>query len=423
MKSRAYRATNVKDVDWQRLVLGRDGQEVTVGLDVGKDHVLCVLRWRSGEFERPWRIRQPTDVRLVAERLAWLAQGRRLRVAMEPTGSYGDVLRQALAAHNLEVHRVSPKMAADFAEIFDGVPSQHDGKDAAVIAELAAQGRSWLWPWQLASEADQEMEYQVAWLDAQRRQMMTWFGRLEALLSRCWPEASGIMRLRSGTLLKILAQYGGPAALAADPQALQRIRAWGRSFLAKTRAEDLLASAVATVGVLQGRWDQEKVRRCAAQVLECRQQQRAATRALSRLAQGNPVIEAQASIVGTATACVLWVHLGDPQHYHCGAAYRKAMGLNLAERSSGKYQGKVKISKRGPATVRRWLYLAAVRQVRSEPTRSWYARQKEARRGNGKPALVGIMRKLPPALYQVGARRQTFAADKLFSAEAQVQGR
>lgn len=141
-----------------------------------------MLRWCSGEFERPWRFRQPADVRLVAELLAWLAQGRRLRVAMEPTGTYGDVLRQALAAHNLEVHRLSPKMAADFAEVFDGVPSQHDGKDAAVIAELAAQGRSWLWPWRLASETDQEMEYQVAWLDAQRRQMMTWFGRLPLAL-------------------------------------------------------------------------------------------------------------------------------------------------------------------------------------------------------------------------------------------------
>ncbi len=423
MKSRAYRATYVKDVDWQRVLLGRDGQEVMVALDMGKERVLGMLRWCSGEFERPWRFRQPADVRLVADLLAWLAQGRRLRVAMEPTGTYGDVLRQALAAHNLEVHRVSPKMAADFAEVFDGVPSQHDGKDAAVIAELAAQGRSWLWPWQLASETDQEMEYQVAWLDAQRRQMMTWFGRLEALLSRCWPEASGLVRLRSGTLLKILAEYGGPAALVADPQALQRIRGWGRSFLTPARAEELLASAVATVGVRQGRWDQEKVRRYAAQVLECRQQQRAATRALSRLAQGNSALEAQASIVGTATACVLWVHLGDPRHYHCGAAYRKAMGLNLAERSSGKYQGKLKISKRGPASVRRWLYLAAVRQVRMEPTRSWYARQKKARRGNAKPALVGIMRKLPLALYHVAMRPQAFAADKLFSAEAEHQDR
>lgn len=45
--------------------------------------------------------------------------------------------------------------------------------------------------------------------------------------------------------------------------------------------------------------------------------------------------------------CVLWVELGDPSEYHCGSAQRKAMGQNLAELSSGKRQGKLKISKRG----------------------------------------------------------------------------
>ena len=34
----------------------------------------------------------------------------------------------------IAVVRVSPKAAHDYAEVFDGVPSQHDGKDAAVVA-------------------------------------------------------------------------------------------------------------------------------------------------------------------------------------------------------------------------------------------------------------------------------------------------
>ena len=177
MKSKAYRASDVKNVEWQRLLEGRAGQEMKIGLDIGKKKVFGVVRWGSGEFERPWRVSNPAEVRLLAERLAWLAQGRRLVVVMEPTGTYGDVLRQAFAQQGLTVHRVSTKMAADFAEIFDGVPSQHDGKDAAVIAELAAQGRSWPWLWQMASEADQELEYLVDWIDAQRRQMVTWLGR------------------------------------------------------------------------------------------------------------------------------------------------------------------------------------------------------------------------------------------------------
>ncbi len=140
--------------------------------------------------------------------------GRRLVVALEPTGTYGDALRQALVKADLEVHRVSPKQASDYAEVFDGVPSQHDGKDAAIIAELAAQGRSWPWPMKTPSEMEQELAYQVEWMDGQRRQMMLWCGRVEALLSRHWPEATRLVQLTSGTLLRCLAEHGGPRGLA-----------------------------------------------------------------------------------------------------------------------------------------------------------------------------------------------------------------
>jgi hypothetical protein len=34
----------------------------------------------------------------------------------------------------IPVVRVSPQAAHDHAEVFDGVPSQHDGKDAAVVS-------------------------------------------------------------------------------------------------------------------------------------------------------------------------------------------------------------------------------------------------------------------------------------------------
>jgi hypothetical protein len=43
------------------------------------------------------------------------------------------------------------------------------------------------------------------------------------------------------------------------------------------------------------------------------------------------------------------VLIPDPHNYPCGEAYRKAMGLNLKERSSGKHQGKLKITKCGPS--------------------------------------------------------------------------
>jgi transposase len=119
-------------------------------------------------------------------------------------------------------------------------------------------------------------------------------------------------------------------------------------------------------------------------------------------------------VVGLSTACVLWVELGDPSQFHCGPAYRKAMGLNLAERSSGMWQGKLRITKRGSSKVRRWLYLAALRWVRDEPVRSWYQRQVAARRGERKPAVVAVMRKLALALYRVGGGGEAFDRSKIY---------
>jgi transposase len=325
---------------------------VHAGLDVGKEFIWCTLRWGVNDFDRPWRVRNPFEVARLAELLSAVGHGRRLLVALEPTGTYGDALRQALQQAGLEVHRVSPKSAADYAEVFDGVPSQHDGKDAAVVAELAAQGKSWAWPLRTATEVEQELAYQVEWMDGQRRQMMLWCGRVEALLSRHWPEATRLLPLASGTLLRCLATYGGPRGLAAAADALERVRRWGGPYLSAAKAQALLDSARQTAGVTMGRWDEERLRRYARQIRQCQGETRAARRRLAALTREHGAIRAMGAVVGVATACVLWVELGDPGAYHCGPAYRKAMGLNLAERSSGQWQGKLKISKRGSSSVR-----------------------------------------------------------------------
>jgi transposase len=414
MKSKVYRTVAVNRVNLDDLFQGRSPALVHVGCDIGKDHIVAVLRWGLGDFARPWRIANTADVRRAAALLAEVARRCRVLVAMEPTGTYGDAWRQALQGVGLEAQRVSPKQASDYAEVFDGVPSQHDGKDAAVVAELAAQGKCWPWPLVPPSELEQELGYHVDWMDGQRRQMMQWYGRVEALVSRHWPEATRVVPLSSGTLLQCLVTYGGPQGLAAAPDGLARVCAWGRQRLGSDQAEALVASAAATLGVAMGPWDEERLRRFAREIQGCRREIAASSRRLQALGSQQAVIAAMGAVVGVPTACVLWAELGDPRGYHCGGAYRKAMGLNLAERSSGRWQGKLRISKRGSSKARRWLYLAALRWVRTEPVRGWYQRQVAARRGERKPALIGVMRKLALALYQVGGRGQVFDPEVLY---------
>lgn len=158
---------------------------VTAGLDIGKCEVYAVVRWKDGSFERPWRTQNPAEIATLAGLLRKVADHRPLVVGMESTGTYGDVVRAKLDQTGLAVHRVGGKAAHDYAEVFDGVPSQHDGKDAAVIAELAAFGKSTPWPYRLASDTDAEMAYWVDWLDAQQKIQQIWTGRLSGHLPLC----------------------------------------------------------------------------------------------------------------------------------------------------------------------------------------------------------------------------------------------
>jgi len=414
-KSKPYSAVAVNGIVLESLTQGRDGQDLVLGFDVGKFDILAVPRWADADFGRPWRIRNPGQIPALVGLLLPLAQGRRLRLALEPSGTYGDALRQACQDANLDVWRVSPKAAHDYAEIFDGTPSQHDGKDAAVVAELAALGKAAPWPYQPLPAWEQELAYWVDWLEAQRQLLVVWAGRLEALLARHWPEATRVLKLTRATLLSALAYYGSPATLAADGQAAARLAGWGGTWLRAEQVQCLLQAARTSVGVRPGEMERRRLQEYATQALQARQQMRRSQKELGRLVRGQEVLQAQAQVVGSATAGVLWASVGDPRQYECGAAYRKAMGLNLREYSSGTQQGELHISKRGQPQARRWLYLAALRLARRAGVREWYQAKKQRDGGAAKGAVVGLMRKLALALYQVGAKGAAFEAGRLFA--------
>src|SRR5208282_5615412 len=247
MSKRAYRATRVNDVNWDQLAQGKDGLDITLGVDVGKYSLWAVCRWADGRFERPWRVVNPGEIPTFLALLKHVGAGRKLLVAMESSGTYGDSLRQALADNEIKVERVGNKASHDYAEVFDGVPSQHDGKDAAVVAELAALGKSTPWDYRPADAWEQELAYWVEWMVAHRQALTIWQGRLEGLVGRHWPEATQVLKLSSATLLRALKHYGSPQALAADPQAAEQLARWGGKFLEPKKIKQLVVSAGSSV--------------------------------------------------------------------------------------------------------------------------------------------------------------------------------
>jgi transposase len=410
-------------VNWDQLARGKEGVGIALGVDVGKFDLLVVCRWNDGHFERPWRVKNPGEIPALVALVRQIRAERKAVVAMESSGTYGDALRQALADQGIAVERVPSKAAHDYAEVFDGAPSQHDGKDAAVVAELAALGKAKPWAYAPADPWEQELTYWVEDMVAQRQMLTIWQGRLEGLVARHWPEASQVLKLSSGTLLRVLKRYGSPQALAADPDAAQQLTRWGGSLLAPEKVEALLAGARSSVGVRAGQWPQRQIQDYAERALAARQRSERAQRQLRRLAEGHAVLRAQAKVVGVPTACVFWVSTGDPRDFDSAAAYRKAMGLNLVERSSGTYQGELRISKRGSARTRQWLYFAALRLVQQCGVRPWYEAKKARDDGDARRVVVAVMRKLAVALYHVGVKGEEFQPQRLFGRSGQRRGR
>ena len=215
----------------------------------------------------------------------------------------------------------------------------------------------------------------------------------------------------------------GPQALAADPQAPRQLARWGGALLSAKKIDQLLAGARSSVGVRLGPWQQRQIQECAEKALAARRQSNQAQRRLRQLAVEHQVLQAQGKVVGIPTACVLWVCTGDPRKFDSAAAYRKAMGLNLVERSSGTYQGQLRISKRGHARTRQWLYFAALRLVQKRGVRPWYEAKKARDAGDARRLLVAVMRKLAVALYHVGVRNEEFQPRRLFGRIGKHRGR
>jgi transposase len=324
-----YSLVNVNEVSLEVLTRGRPGHRAVVGVDVAKGELVMCVVWPDREFERPWRVKSPGQLSLAVSTLRELNKSCPVVVAMESSGTYGDAFRQAMDDVGLSVQRVSAKAVKDDSEGFDGVPSNHDGKDAAIIGTLCVNGRSNLWRWNgvggagagkdsaiteatsaksssdesfsdESTQTDQAIRYQVRRLDTGQRIKQIFCGKLEAMLARHWPEAGA------------LTNQSGP----------------------------------------------------------------------------------------TMTAAL--AHWGDPTQYDSAGAYRKAMGLNLTERSSGMYKGKLKLSKRGQRLPRKWLYFSALRWMREPSVKTWLEQKKQRDGGRGGKAATAIMRRLALAAWHAG---------------------
>jgi transposase len=413
MKKRIYRRMPVNDFQPETVSHAELGGKLVLAIDVAKVDMVAAVAAADGRVLHTICWKAPDQNPVVLNLLrGFRAAGVPVEAVMEPSGTYGDVLRYQLEKDAFPVFMVSGKRTHDAQEIFDGVPSLHDAKAAAIIARLHADGLST----RLRDEDPERRQLRAALaiMDLHQERYLQLVHRLESWLARHWPELPTLLELTSSSLMALLARIGGPADVAAAPDKAQKLLLGiSHRLLPDEKVAAIIASAKRSVGVPLVGLERDALMAIAADAYRAHRAFTSAKTQVDTLAAATPAA-ALAPAVGHTTAAGVYAEVGDPRSFSCTRAFLKAMGLNLKEKSSGTIQGQLKITKRGPSRVRQYLWLAAFRWIQTDPiANAWYQRKKQRDGGRASRAAVALMRKLAKALFHVG-RGATFDSTKLF---------
>ena len=417
MKKRRYKATNVKQANWEKIASLGAEQRVVFGVDVAKDDFFGVLMKTDRSVLETIKWVHPQQSREVAEHLLHALDGQNLEVVMEPSGTYGDALRRYLSDVGLAVYRVSPKRVHDAAEVYDGVPSLHDAKSAYLIGRVHLDGASV--PWEELSASRRDHHALTAELDLYQGQHQANLNRLEAHLNRHWPEVVRIVDLNAVSLHTLLGEYGDPRHVSKHREAAERLlQRTGRGLLRTEKIQQVLDSSETTLGLPCTPGERHFLQLLGEELLRTHKALKAIEHHIGKVVEEDLVLRRMASVVGKTTSLVLETTQGTPLEYPNPYSYLKGLGLNLKERSSGKHAGQVKITKRGPGKARKYLYFAALRWSHQDPViAAWYQSKIKRDGGLKGKAIIAVMRKLALSLWYV-ARGERFDSRKLFNARA-----
>jgi transposase len=366
MIKRRYRATHVKQANWEEIAARAAGQRVVFGVDVAKDEFFGVLMKPDRSVIDTIKWVHPQQTREVGEHLLQDLDARDLEVVMEPSGTYGDALRGHLSGLGLAVYRVSPKRVHDAAELYDGVPSLHDAKSAYLVARVHLEGASTRWGELSASRRDHHAL--IAELELYQGQHQANLNRLEAYLNRHWPEVVRILDLSTGSLPTLSSEYGDPGQVAEHREAAARLlRRSGRGLLRGEKIERVLASSETTLGVPCTEGERRFLPVLGQEWVRTHQALKAIEQPIEKLVDGDLVLRRMASVVGKTSSLLLETTQGTALDYPNPHSYLKGLGLNLKEHSSGQHAGPLKITKRRPGKARKYLYFAALRWNHPDP--------------------------------------------------------
>jgi transposase len=292
-------------------------------------------------------------------------------VGMEPTGHYWFSLARWLIDQGIEAVLVNPHLVKKNKENRDNTPSKNDRKDALVIADMIKNG--YYSPVRFQSEAYEELRILMANRETVTKRLNSAVNQIHRWVDIVFPELRQVFKiLTCASAIATLRLFPLPSEVRRLTRE-QVISGW-KQFMKRhagvKRADQLIALANCSVGTTQALHAYKLHLQHLLEEYDLAQRQLEQIQdelqlILERIPYAQKLIEIQ-GVNATSLAGILG-EAGDLSGYAHGNALLRHAGLNIAEASSGKWKGKMVLSKRGRPRLRHFLYLMTMCMVMTNP--------------------------------------------------------
>lgn len=349
---------------------------LVVGVDIAQEtHVARAVSFRGIALGSPLEFGSHAEgFRLFKRWIQDLLKSYKLNkiiVGMEPTGHYWLSLARWLLDQGIEAVLVNPHLVKKNKENRDNTPSKSDRKDALVIADMVKNG--YYSPVRFNPEAYEELRILMANRDTVTKRLNSAVNQIHRWVDIVFPELRHVFKILTCTSsIATLRLFPLPKeiSLLTTEQVIAGWKKYVKRHAGLRRAEQLITLAKCSVGTTKAL---RAYKLHLGQLLEeydlAQRQLEQIEHEVHLVLERIPYAQKLLTIRGvnvTSLAGVLG-EAGDLSGYAHGNALLRHAGLNLAEASSGKWRGKMVLSKRGRPRLRRFLYLMTMCMVMTNP--------------------------------------------------------
>ena len=319
-------------------------------------------------------------------------------IGFESSGPYAEPLFHYLRKKPVKLVQINPMHSKRLKELTGNSPNKTDKKDPRVIADVISLGHA------LTLVVPEGAAAQLRRLSQARERAMkrrtAALNQLQDLIFIIFPEFLFIMKnISTKTASYLVKRHPTPKEIVTlGIESLGTIiKKISRGKLGRQRAEELFNAARKSIGVNAGKRSiLMEIEYLNSQIGADNKFIASLERQMKDYLQEIPYSNSILSIkgIGIVTVAGLIGEVGDFKKFNTISEIMKLAGLDLFEISSGKNNGKRRISKRGRSLMRKLLYFAAINVVKSHGI--MHERyQKMLDRGMPKmKALIAISRKL-----------------------------